>query len=843
MNLLRRALALAAAATTLPVAVTTLPAASTAQEPASTAQEPAPTVQVYRTPPPAMAALVDQPRTPAAEVGPNGEWILFMEVPGLLTIADLAEPELRIAGLRINPRTNGPSRSGYFTDLTLKRISDGAERPASGLPEQPRIRNVRWSPDGSRVAFTLTRDDRIELWTLDVPRGRAGRVADVALNDAYGAPYRWMPDGSALVARLVARDRGEPPEATPIPAGPVIQETSGRRAPARTYQDLLQSPHDEALFEHYLRARVALLGLDGSVTPLGEPALVVRAEPSPDGRYVLVETVHRPFSYLVPVYRFPRRIEVWDPEGRVVRQVADLPLAEEVPIGFDAVPTGPRSVEWRADAPATLAWVEALDGGDPEAVAEARDRLYVLSAPFEAEPDSFLDLELRFSGVQWGDEDLALVHGRWWKDRRLRTWVVQPGAPGAGIRGEPRLLWDRSWEDRYGDPGSPLMDETESGTHVLLTDDEGGTLYLRGQGASPEGNRPFLDRLDLESGETERLWRSQAPHYEWPVELLRPSDGTVLTRRESVGEPPNYYVRRLGTEALRAITDFPHPTPQLADVKKELVRYEREDGVQLTATLYLPPGWKEGDGPLPVLMWAYPREYKDADLAGQVTDSPYRFVRVSYWGALPMLTQGWAVLDDPSMPIVGEGEREPNDAYVEQLVTSARAAVDEVVRRGVGERGRVAIGGHSYGAFMTANLLAHSDLFRAGIARSGAYNRALTPFGFQAEERTFWEASEVYFTMSPFMHADAVDEPILLIHGEADNNSGTFPIQSERFYHALKGLGGTARLVMLPHESHGYRARESMLHVLWEQNEWLARHVAGAEPPHAADEEARGGMR
>lgn len=805
-----------------------LPAAGAAQEPGT---------PEYRTPPPEMVALVDQPRTPAVSPAPEGDRMLLMEVPGLFTIGDLAQPELRLGGIRINPRTHGPSRSGYYTDLALERVEDASRRPVTGLPEDPRIRNVRWSPGGERVAFTLDRDEGIELWVADVADAAARRLVGPRLNDAYGSPYHWHPSGESLVARLVPADLPGPPAESSVPEGPVIQETAGREAPARTYQDLLEDPHDEALLEHYLAVRVARVGLDGSVRALGPEGMVVQAEPSPGGDHLLVETIHRPFSYLVPVYRFPRRIEVWDLDGNVVHTLADLPLQEEVPIGFDAVPEGPRSVGWRADAPATLHWVEATDGGNPDREAEVRDRLFQLAAPFEGEPEGMADLSLRYAGVDWGSEELALVHARWWDDRTIRTWRIRPGSPGAG----PELLFDRSWEDRYADPGQPLMRETPAGTRVLLTGDEGRTLWLRGQGASPEGNRPFVDRLDLETGEADRLWRSEAPHYEWPVELLDPDEGTLLTRRESVREPPNYFVRDIEGGEPRRLTDFPHPTPQLADVHKELIRYERADGVQLTATLYLPPGHEEGDGPLPVLMWAYPREYKDPDLAGQVTDSPHRFARISYWAALPMLTRGWAVLDDPSMPIIGEGEEEPNDTYVEQLVSSAEAAVEELVRRGVGDRSRMAIGGHSYGAFMTANLLAHSDLFRTGIARSGAYNRTLTPFGFQAEQRTFWEAPEVYFSMSPFMHADEVDEPILMIHGRADNNSGTFPIQSERFYHALKGLGGTARLVMLPEESHGYRARESVLHMLWEQDEWLEEHVVPAG--HAAEEEGRGAER
>ncbi|MCG8605941.1 prolyl oligopeptidase family serine peptidase, partial [bacterium] len=641
------------------------------------------------------------------------------------------------------------------------------------------------------------------------------------LNSAYGPAFYWLSDNKTLICKLVPVGRGEPPIAPSVPEGPVIQETTGRKAPARTYQDLLTNAHDEALFEYYLDAEIYRVSLDGQKTKIGSRGLIKRAEPSPNGQYLLVETLHRPFSYIVPARRFPNRVEIWDLEGKVVKQLADLPLAEEVPIGRGAVPTGRRSFDWRSDAPATVYWAEAQDGGNPRKKAEVRDKVFTLQAPFTSEPMPLIELALRYRGIGWGDKNLALVQSWWGQSRRIQTWMIQPDDPDS----RPDLLFDYSAQDRYSDPGSPILQRNKYGHMVLLTDSKGKKLYLKGAGASPEGDRPFLDELTLSDKTTKRLWRSQAPYYETAVELLDPRRLKVLTRRESKEEPPNYFVRELKKDKITQVTDFPHPTPQLAKVQKELIRYDREDGVKLTATLYLPPGYKPEDGPLPMVMWAYPREYKSARAASQVRGSPYRFTTISPTSSRVWLAMGYALLDGPTMPIIGEGDTEPNDKYVEQLVASAKAAVDEVVRRGVAERGRIAIGGHSYGAFMTANLLSHSDLFSAGIARSGAYNRTLTPFGFQAEERTFWQAPEIYFKMSPFMHAQKVNEPILLIHGEADNNSGTFPVQSKRYYHALKGNGAKARLVMLPHESHGYRTRESILHMLWETNNWLERYV------------------
>ncbi len=782
----------------------------------------------YRMPPKAMADIADAAPTPGVILDPTGTWLLLLEHPALASIADLAREELRLAGIRLNPSTNARSRRDVAIRAELLRVGDGSARPIRDLPEAPRIDDVSFSPDGGYFAFTHTTDDAMELWVVDVATGTAKRLAS-GLNGVFDDIYHWRSDGGSLVARAIPRNRGAAPIAPPVPEGPVVQETSGETAAAWTYQDLLESPHDEALFEFYGTAQIVEVDLDSTTTLLGAPALASRAEPSPDGRLLLVERLERPFSYLVPHGRFGRRVEVWERSGNLVREVARVPLAENVPLGRNAVPLGPREIQWRPDENATLFWVEAQDGGDPRADASVRDKVFSFPAPFDSEPRELASLGLRFGEAFWGDGRLALVREWWWAERRERLWKLDAsaGAPG------PKLLFDYSYEDRYNVPGTPMVETNARGFKVLSTADSGKTIFLVAEGASPEGDRPFVDALSLESGKTTRIFRSEPPHYEEPIAFVDVDSRKLLTRQESADEPPNYYVRGLSGGGARSVTRFPHPYPGLVGATRELVRYPRPDGVQLTATLHLPPGYSRGKGLLPVLVWAYPIEFKSADAAGQVTESPYRFPRVGWGSPLYWLTQGWAIMENATMPIVGEGKVEPNDTYVEQLVASAQGAVDEAARRGVGDRERAAIGGHSYGAFMAANLLAHSDIFRAGVARSGAYNRTLTPFGFQSEQRTFWEAPEIYVKMSPFMHADRINEPILLIHGEADNNSGTFPVQSQRLFHALKGHGAKTRLVLLPHESHGYRGRESVMHTLWEMNDWLEKYVKNAPPRKA----------
>ncbi|OGN50333.1 MAG: aminoacyl peptidase [Caulobacterales bacterium RIFOXYB1_FULL_67_16] len=784
---------------------------------------------VYQQPPSPIADILDAKPTPSSILSPDRKTLVLLDRSNLPSIQALAEPMLRLAGARINPRNNGPaeSRVSWLTGLSLQAV-DGGQPRVVALPAGARFTGARFSPDAKHLALVLDRPTGLELWVVDVATARARKLTEPVVNMTGGAGYDWLPDSSGLLVEAVPAGRGPAPDVTTAPTGPNIEETAGRVAPVRTYQDLLSNPGDEALFDHYFTSQLTLVPLNGRARTIGAPAVYLDSAVSPDGTYILHEVAKRPYSYAVPAGLFPTEIVVTDLNGRVVRTVADLPLRDDVPTAFDAVAPGPRSVGWRADAPATLTWVEALDGGDIRREAEFRDRVFMQAAPFTAEPVKLIDLKERYAGIVWGKDDLAVVNSRWFNTRHETRFVVDPSNPGEG-----RLLLERNYQARYDNPGQPVTQPNAAGRSVIrFTPD--GKILMQGAGATPQGEFPFLAAMDSATGRSERLWTSAQTDYEVVVGFLDAEGKRMVTQRETRLDPPNLQIRDLDTGQTTALTNFPDPAPQLAGATRQLVTYERADGVKLSGTLYLPAGYdKDRDGPLPMLMWAYPAEFTDAAVAGQTVDVQNRFVRPGGSSHLFLLTQGYAIFDNPSMPIIGKDGAEPNDTYVEQLVADAKAAVDAVVGMGVADRDRIAVGGHSYGAFMTANLLVHSDLFRTGIARSGAYNRTLTPFGFQSEQRNYWEATEVYTEMSPFTYANKLNEPILLIHGEADDNSGTFPVQSERFYAALKGLGATARYVTLPLEAHGYRARESVGHTLWEMTRWLDQYVKNAPPKPA----------
>jgi dipeptidyl aminopeptidase/acylaminoacyl peptidase len=798
--------------------------------------------QGYRKPPQAVLDVLNSPVTPSVSISPARDRMLLATGVRYPPIGDLAQPMLRLAGYRINPNTNGPHLAPYFVALSVKRIADGVETKVE-LPPGARASSPQWSPDGKRFAFMNTTPNGIELWVGDADSGRATKLKNVLLNAAYGNAPVWMPDGRTLLAQLIPANRQKLAPASNVPREPNIQESSGRAGPVRTYQDLLKTPYDEELLDYYTTAQLALVdATSGRVTNINQPAIYDMVSPAPDGVHLLVARIKRPYSYLYPADDFPKDVEVWDTKGKLIHKIASLPLQDQVPI--DGVATGARLYSWRPTEPATLVWVEALDKGDPKVKVPHRDHVLMLKAPFTGAPTELVKLEDRFAGWQWFERGGLAFTSDYNRDtRRLRTQLVNVDQPNVA----PRVVWQRNAQDRYNDPGQPVTRLLPTGHRAIIYQND--QIYLSGTGASNVGDRPFLDRFNVTSLKGERLFRSDEKSYETFVALLKDDGSQFITRRETPIEPGNFFIRTLGgatttaattgeaamTSTSKPLTNFPDPTPQLRDIKKQLVTYKRADGVQLSFTLYLPPGYKEGTR-LPTVIWAYPLEFNDAATAGQVSGSTQRFTTIGGPSHLFFLLQGYAVLDNTTMPVVGDPET-VNNTYVEQIVESAKAAINKAAEMGVTDPERVGVGGHSYGAFMTANLLAHSDLFRAGIARSGAYNRTLTPFGFQSERRILWEAPEMYIKVSPFMNAHKIKEPVLLIHGEADNNTGTFPIQSERMYQAIRGTGGTARLVMLPLEAHGYSARETTEHVLYEMLNWFDKYVKNA-PPRTQEQKA-----
>ncbi|HYB97122.1 MAG TPA: prolyl oligopeptidase family serine peptidase [Vicinamibacterales bacterium] len=776
------------------------------------AQQPA--ASGYRLPPKVIVDMLDAPPPPTAEVSPARDVVAMLERPSMPTIAELAQPFHRLAGLRINPRTNAPHRAPNqnprYRNLTLRVIADNSERKVT-LPASPVISWIGFNADGRRFAFTQMKGTGVELWVGETATGQARAVTPAQLNAVFGSPCSWIGEGGSLLCSFINTNRGPAPAAPAVPSGPNVQESRGEAAPAPTVQDMLTSAYDETLFEYYGAIQLAIVdATSGQRAPIGTPALYTNVEVSPDGQFVLVTRTKRPFSWILPFRRFPRTAEIWDRRGALVKQLADLPMANDIPRG--GVLPGPRSWQWHPTQPATVVYAEALDGGDPRKTVEFRDRILTLAAPFTAAPTELTKTQFRFESIAWTSAGSIWLQENDRATRKVRTWVID--SPGA----TPRKLFERSDEDAYNNPGDPLKQLRNSGREVLFQN--GDTIFMTGVGSSPQGDRPFLDRINLKTGQKERLFQTEDQTYERVLALLSDDGSRFITRFETRSAPPQIAMRGREAGSRRTLASVPDPAPALQGVKSQMVTYKRADGVQLRTTVHTPPGWTPDQGRLPALLWAYPREFSDPEMAGQVTGSQYRFTSPG-WSTLHMmfLTQGYAIIDDPTMPIVGPGET-ANDTYIEQLVASAQAAVDKAVDMGIVDRDRIVAGGHSYGAFMTANLLAHSDIFRAGIARSGAYNRTLTPFGFQNEERTFWQVPQLYARMSPFNYADKIKEPILLIHGEADDNAGTYPVQSERFYRALKGHGATVRYVTLPHEAHGYAARESVLHTVAEMLNW-----------------------
>lgn len=771
----------------------------------------------YQKPSAEILKLADYERPPSVFMDSKKEWLIFSYRDTYKTLEELNQDEVRLAGLRINPKTNIASSMSYITNLKIRKMNDKTEVQVKGLPSNAKIAYMGFSPDEKKLAFTNTTANGVELWVMDLVTATTKKLTSDNLNANLGSPYTWFKDSKNLLVKTIPANRVKLLDSSKdLPTGPIVSVSDGKVSQNRTYPDLLKNVQDEANFETLSKAELYKVSTDGGSTKFKNEDIYSGISFSPDGNYLLLSTIQRPFSYIVPLSRFPMTSTVYDANGNEVKTVNKVPLTEVMPKGFSSVRTGKRNMTWRDDAPATLVYAEALDGGDQQKSAEYRDEVFLWEAPFTAVPKSFFKTKQRFAGIEWSDSHYAVVTESWYDTRNQKSFLVDLN------NGTSRQIEDRNYQDVYSDPGNFSTTKNQYSRNVI--DVENGNAYLVGAGYTKEGQKPFIDEMNLNSLTKKRLYTSNLKDSKEDIlDIIDIKKGDILVSQQSAKMFPNYVKRNIKNGRGTPVTNFANPFASLGNVYKEVIKYKRNDGVELTGTLYLPANYdrKAKKEKLPLLIWAYPTEYKDKNTAGQNTQNPNDFTYPSYGSFIYWVTKGYAVLDDAAFPIIGEGKTEPNDTFLTQLVANGKAAIDAVDKLGYIDRTKVAVGGHSYGAFMTANLLTHSKDYACGIARSGAYNRTLTPFGFQSEQRNYWDVPEIYNTMSPFMHADKMKTPLLLIHGDADNNPGTFTLQTERYFQALKNLGAPVRMVLLPKEQHGYAAKESVLHTLWEEEQFL----------------------
>ena len=776
----------------------------------------------YKKPSSEIMALADYERAPSVSMDSKKEYMLLSYRNTYKTLDDLNQTEMRLGGLRINPVTNISSTVTYVNNLKIRKISAKNETQVSGLPANAKISNVAWSENEKKIAFTNTTNSGVELWIIDVASAAAKKITSDNLNANLGSPFSWMKDNETLLVKVLPKNRPALiDEKKDLPKGPTVSVSDGSKSQNRTYQDLLKNKSDEANFDALVTSELYKITTYGTATLFKSADIYAGESFSPDGNYLMLTTIQKPYSYIVPLSRFPQKSVVYDLTGKEIKQVNEVPLTEIMPKGFSSVRTGKRSMSWRADKPATLVYIEALDEGDQAKKADYRDEVFQWNAPFNSAPTSMMKTQQRFGGISWGNDSFAIAYDSWYDTRNAKTYLLNPSNPNE----TPKVISDRNSQDIYSDPGNFETKKNEFGRYVIAT--ENGNAYLIGDGNTKDGQFPFIDEMNLKTLKTKRLYTSKIKDKK--EDLMSIEDfkkGDVLVMIQSKNDYPNYYFRNIKSGKLTPITAFQNPFESIKNVYKEVIKYKRKDGVDLSGTLYLPANYdRTKKEKLPLLIWAYPAEFKDKNSAGQSDKNPNEFTFPNYGSFVYWVTKGYAVLDDASFPIIGEGTTEPNDTFITQLVDDAEAAINAVDNLGYINRKKVAVGGHSYGAFMTANLLTHSNLFACGIARSGAYNRTLTPFGFQSEQRNYWDVPAIYNGMSPFMNADKMKTPLLLVHGEADNNPGTFTLQTERYFQALKNLGAPTRMVILPKESHGYAAKENILHLLWEQDQFLEKYL------------------
>ena len=776
----------------------------------------------YQKPAKEVADLLLAPPTPTISIDGKAQYMLVMERSFYPIVEELGQPEFKIAGIRINPNNFSLSRQNFIKQLSLKNLVTGKMISIAGLPNNLSALNPTWNPSENKIAFYNITATAVDVWVIDIKTSTCSKINKNAANIVLSSSLIWLDDATVLY-KINTHTAAQMSKKPITPKGPTIQESLGKVAPSVTYQDLIKSPYDEYVFE-YLATAQLVKNNAGVETKIGAPAIISSIDLSPDKKYFLTRTINKPFSYLVTVYGFATTVNVTDLNGKIVKTIADLASAETTPSGYDNVQNVARAFDWKDDEAATIIYALPLDSGIMKKNVPFHDVVMALAAPFTGSPKELFKTTTRYSRTVWGNEQIALV------TEMLRSKQQYKVSRYDASNNTLTTLYQGNMTDAYNNPGTPVTTKNKYNRDVIAMTNNGQSILMNNiTGASPKGDLPYLASFDLTTKANTILWRCSEDNYEMVMDVLDINNLKVITRRETEKEVPNYYIRSIKDNSKNAITNFTNPYTSMEGVTKEKIKYKRKDGVDLTGDLYLPKGYdKVKDGPLPTLIWAYPREFTNAADASQIRGNQHKFTLLSWGSPVFYVTQGYAIFDNAEMPIVASApDKKPNDDFVNQLILNATAAIDKLVDLGVGDRSKMAVGGHSYGAFMTVNLLAHCNLFKAGIARSGAYNRTLTPFGFQNEERTFWQAKDLYLSMSPFAFADKIKTPLLMTHGEMDDNTGTYPINSERLYAAIKGHGGTARFVYLPYEAHGYKGKENVLHLLWEQGRWLDKYLKG----------------
>jgi len=788
---------------------------------------------IYRTPPPAIADLLTAPRLPrgAPNASPDGAWLAVSDLRSLIPIGVLAEPVLKLAGMEILPDlwANRISLKNAAAGLSFYKVSDGSQVRAQ-LPKDVQLGTVRWSNKGDRVACIAYAKGGGELWIVDAATGSARKLEGIR-EYAIGNILDWSNDDRALFTALVVGDTKDIPDLSSVPEGPAVRKSTGRATPQRTSRDVLRTTDDQARFQFMVTTQLAWVPVDGSaVRKIGDPVGLDHCEMSPDEKYVRVERFTLPAPLGFPSYLFPYKVELWPTAGGTPIEIGDVPLNDRSAVASVA-PLGPHQFTFSPDGQALwfTSW-EDKPGANPQAAVRdtslpppGADRILRLAAPFTGTASEVARTEFPIEGLGFTSDGAKLLVLEGYEPRRVEreSWLdaKQPG--------KLNTLVYRSTEGVYDDPGRPAM-KAERHADVAWVTADGKSFYRLGDGFEADGQRPFLDRCAFAGGKSTRLFQSDLKRLEAPVTVLSPDAKRFITLAQTATEPPNWFARKAGDKKATQVSAFKNPMEALSRATRQQFTFKRDDGVVLNAEVVLPADWKPGSAPLPTLFWIYPNDYRSAAAASQNRTSPNHFPSQSPLNPEVLVTQGYAVVK-PDLAIVGT-----NDQYVTELQRSAKASVDECVKRGFTDRDRIAVAGHSYGAFSTVNCLAHTKLFRAGWASDGAYNRTLTPFTFQAETRNLWEARDTYLGMSPFLYANQIDAPLLLMHNQDDTNVGTNPIQSQRLFEALNGLGKTTQLIEYPFEDHGPAAKETVLDYWARALDWIDRYVKNAPPAAAA---------